>query len=304
MEWFSENAAMLTGLGGLATVVAALVAVATLMRAGLDSASRTRPYVVVEYRIPKFSYKRMTLVVRNAGPTAARGVKVTFEPPFQDSEEGGRLGRYVARRYAQPISVLGPGQELTSIVVADSNPESVSDVPELLTATVSYDAPWWRFRPYRDTFVLQRVIYTQQIISSSSESTRGRLRAIAQSLKSIETEQRNRERALEGIEAAVHSAAILLAPAQPGVAWRARHVRGDRYAIDNVGSDVAHGVVVSAAKDHMVGPMTDGEPRDIAPRESIEFLASGTLASGAPAVRVAWAQEPDLDTTHEIELSL
>lgn len=289
MEWFIENAAALAGLGGLATVIAAVVAVATLMRAGLDSASRTRPYVVVEYRVPEFAYKRMTLVVRNAGPTAARDLVVTFDPPFVEHDDRARLASYVARRYAQPLSVLAPGQELTSIVIADLDDEARSDIPETLRVSVRYRAPWWR-RDYRDSFVLQRVVYAEQVFSRSSDSVEGRLKALLDVAKKIEVHQRGREKGLAGISNAVSDASMLLATPLPGVHWRIRHRTGDAFLLENTGDATAYDVELSEAVDGMIGPDLRDEVREVPPRGSIEFLAAATLASGTPAVRVEWAE--------------
>lgn len=119
MGWLEAHATTLDAIGGIATAVAGVVAVLTLMRAGLDSASRTRPYVVVEYEVPSTGGKVLSLVVRNAGSTAARNMQVEFEPPFVDGGPRTNLGRYVARRYARPVPVLAPGQAFRSLHVAN-----------------------------------------------------------------------------------------------------------------------------------------------------------------------------------------
>lgn len=184
-QWLQENSAALSGLGGLATVIAAVVAIFTLMRAGLDSASRTRPYVVAEFEIPDNAFKQLDLVVRNAGPTAARNLRVSFEPEFDPDAPRPQLGQYVTRRYAQPISVLGPGQTLSSVLWVDPQDESKSDLGETLTVRVRYDSPRWRIRDYDDVFVLNRVVYTAQVFSVQSDSELGSLRSIAKHLKAI-----------------------------------------------------------------------------------------------------------------------
>lgn len=174
IEWLNSSEGALSGMAGLATVVMALVAIAALISAGLDSAARTRPYVVVEYEIwAPYDRPYLRLVVRNAGQTAARKLKVTFDPPFQESEEPGKLGTYVARRYKDAIDVLGPGQKLTSLFVADPKDD---EPPEHVEAKVSYESPFWRCRDYHDTFILQRSIYTQQLSvgKSGKDGRRGR----------------------------------------------------------------------------------------------------------------------------------
>src|ERR1035437_7884847 len=120
MEWLGENSTALMALGGAATVIAAVVAVFALLSAGLDSASRSRPYVVAELNVPEFANKRLHLIIRKAGPTAARDVDVRFNPPFEARTDPSRLGGYVARRFARPLSVLGPAQQLRSVLMVDT----------------------------------------------------------------------------------------------------------------------------------------------------------------------------------------
>lgn len=292
MTWFEANAGALAGLGGVATVVAAVVAVFTLMRAGLDSASRSRPYIVVEYRVPEFAFKRMVLVVRNVGPTAARNVKVDFNPPFTTDGGHDRLAPYVARRYAQAIGVVGPGQELTSIVMVDTEDETKSDVPETLVAKVHYDAPWWR-RGYRDRFVLQRVVYAEQVFTRSSDSVEGRLKTIAEKVTEIEKHHHNLVDALSDIPQSIAQASLLLAPRRPGVSWQVRHVTADLYAIDNVGDTAAESVELKAAIEHMIGPRVQETQDVVGPGESLTFLAAGSLASGVPVIEVSWVTAGD-----------
>ncbi|PWF26543.1 hypothetical protein DD236_06755 [Ancrocorticia populi] len=188
MEWVATNDQVIAGIAGIATVITALVAVFTLLRAGLDSAERTRPYVVVEYRIPEYSYRRLELVVRNAGPTAARKLLVAFDPPFENSDFVGDMAGYVARRYREPISTLAPGQALTSNLIADLDNEHENDVPEILKATVTYKSPWWRLGNYKDAFILQRFVYTEQTFTTSSKSVSGRLETVAKNIGGVQKE--------------------------------------------------------------------------------------------------------------------
>lgn len=302
MDWFAQNAAALTGLGGLATVFAAVVAVATLMRAGLDSVSRSRPYIVVEYRVPEFAYKRMTLVVRNAGPTAARNVEVEFDPPFVEKDGHGRLSGYVARRYARPISVLGPGQELASVVGADPDDEELSDIPETLEVRVKYEAPWWH-RDYRDKFTLQRLVYAEQVFTESSASVRGRMKTITDLLKKIENHQGKWVRSMSSISNSIDNAALLVADLKPGVHWRVRNRSGGRFVLENIGDATAHNVVLTLVEGIRAFD-GDTESAEVPPSGGIDFWAEDSWGSSQTKVHVSWSGAEEASVVHEWEGSV
>lgn len=185
IDWLSTNQQALLGIGGLATAVAATAAVFTLIRAGMESTARTRPYVLAEYRVVPYGFSRLDLVIRNSGVRAARDLSVRFDPPFKDSESPGEFGRYAARRYGAPIAVLGPGQEFSNILMYNAEQPDKSDMPELLSVKISYGGPWWRGGRYRDEILLHRTLYTQHLFSESSESPNGRMKKIAVQLEEI-----------------------------------------------------------------------------------------------------------------------
>lgn len=184
INWLTANSGAATALAGIAAIVTAVVAVATLAKAWLDGEDRKRPYIIVEYQLPEYISNGMFLVVRNGGLTAARELTVTFDKPFEDSRDVSDLKGYIARRYEKPIAALGPGQALTSVVLVSKDNPDESDVPAELRATVVYKSPWWR-RKYSDTFQLQRTIYTQQTSLESPRSLPGRLESVASALNSV-----------------------------------------------------------------------------------------------------------------------
>ena len=291
MDWFGDNATTLMALGGVATVMAAVVAVFTLLRAGLDSASRSRPYVVAEFDVPAFSYKTIDLIIRNAGPTAARDVDVQFDPPFESRSDPSHLGGYVARRFARPLSVLGPGQQLTSLLMIDIKDDDQSDIGETLTVNVSYTSPWWR-RRYRDQFILYRVVHTEQVFTESSDSVRGRLKSIATSLKALEKHAAGWEDSFDRMAEATAQHALLTAPRKDGVAWRIRQLHGDWLALENIGDSNA--LKVSVEGNVRVDRLAiKCDASIVRPTEHLKL--SPLLAGGAPSptVTVEWTDGTD-----------
>lgn len=289
MSWLSEHSSALAGLGGVATIVAAIVAVFTLMRAGLDSASRSRPYVVVEFDVPEHGYKRIDLVVRNSGPTAARDLSVTFDPQFEDIEDNLRLGVFVARRFRNRVPVLGPGQALRSILMVDTEDESKSDVPESLTATVSYGSPWWR-RRYRDTFVLTRVIYTSQVFSESSGSERSSLQKIATAAGKWESGNTELLRQLRLLQESVVAGLATEKPEPGTVKWRLRERTRDLLLLQNVGGATAFEVSVEGSADIRRLMVFDGDAQTV---RGGSFLKLHVVGHGhGPELTVTWTDQP------------
>jgi hypothetical protein len=180
VDW---NAVDWTAVGGIAAAATALVAIGALLAASRDSRERTRPVVVAEYRVPPFGFKTLELVVRNVGASTARNIRVTFDPPLPDTGRNNSLTPFVIRRYAQPITVLGPGQELTNAVHVDEDDPSDTDVPDDMTVRVEYDRRWWR--KYKDTFRLQTSVYITHTYTTSSDSPEGRLKEIRDQLKKL-----------------------------------------------------------------------------------------------------------------------
>ena len=240
-QWLSDNANALQGLGGIAAVAAAVVAVFALMRAGLDSASRTRPYVVVEYRVPEFAYKRIDLVVRNAGPTAARDLVVEFDPPFTNSSDSADLGAYVARRYASAIDALGPSQEFVSILMVKQDDESASDVGPILKARVKYGPrkAYRFFLRYSDRFTLQRVVYSEQVFSESSKSPRSQLERTANALTESAASLATFTRALDRIGDSIDRSRPVENEQPP---WRIRQLNDHLIAVENTSGQDAESV--------------------------------------------------------------
>ncbi|MBN8884050.1 MAG: hypothetical protein J0H73_17295, partial [Salana multivorans] len=103
MDWWNNFTTWLdwNAVTAVATVAAALVAVLALRSAARDSRERSRPDVVAEYRVEPRVHKVLTFVVRNVGPTAAKDVRVVFEPPIEEASASQALRQFVRDRYAE-----------------------------------------------------------------------------------------------------------------------------------------------------------------------------------------------------------
>lgn len=86
-EWLKLNGA---GLSALAAVVTAAIAVVALGHTASDSRDRSRPMMVAEFQLAVNNGAAIDLVVRNAGPSIARDVTVTFDPRLVVPDDGDR----------------------------------------------------------------------------------------------------------------------------------------------------------------------------------------------------------------------
>ena len=150
------------GISSGGAIVTAAIAAWTLTSSRLDSRERTRPLVTAAL-VPGPSYSHGTtyLVIKNVGATAARGLKVAFDPPlpgYETTEDGQKavVGPFLRRRYASPIPVLAPGQELVNIygyLTASRQRTNAEPVPDRFTVAVRYKSERRR-REYTDSFSL------------------------------------------------------------------------------------------------------------------------------------------------------
>lgn len=112
-SWIGTNSSVVSAS---ATVATAAIAIAALLSAARDSRERSRPMVLAEFRRAENSDSAIDLVVRNAGPSVAREVQVSFEPePVLPQDSSGLVTPYLLKRYQGPIPSLSPGKELHNI---------------------------------------------------------------------------------------------------------------------------------------------------------------------------------------------
>lgn len=187
-DWFGANSGTVSAL---ATVATAFIAIMALLSAATDSRERSRPMVLAEFRRAENSDSTIDLVIRNAGPSVARALSVSFEPePVLPADSSNLVTPYLLRRYRQAIPSLSPGQELTNIWYAGRLPENGGN--ELQNAEPTSDAVTVHVayrgvgrRRYRDEFPLHVDIVKMTTYSTSSKSVPGRLESIDKSLRSL-----------------------------------------------------------------------------------------------------------------------
>lgn len=190
MAWFTEwwnsidwSAEYWGAVGGLSAAITGVVAIWALVHAARDSRERSRPVVVAEYRVPENPHKRLEFVVRNAGASVARDISVTFDPPLEPVEPGQKIRPFIVERYRQTVPNLGPGQELTNSIHADTSDAAESDLPLDVTVTVTYKRGW--FRRYRDRYRLVTEVYAQHTYATSTDSVLGRLTQIKDEMRKL-----------------------------------------------------------------------------------------------------------------------
>ncbi len=233
---------------------------------------------------------RLDLVVRNVGPTAARDISLKFRPSLASDNPERRLANLAAGRFEDTVSVMGPGQELFSVLQVDDKDDTKSDVGPVLTVDVSYRSPWWRIGSYTDRFELQRSVYTGHVFTRSSDSVLGRLSKIAKDLGKIEANQKGATNATLMLASAVEMGFNRVASPCAGVQWGHQRVGQNIHRVENIGDAVAENVTLT------VDPtmFRDGDPFDgaqtVHPGQRLEFVAEASLATADSTVLVSWTE--------------
>lgn len=184
--WLTTNSAPVEAT---ATAIAAIVAIVGIAVAVSDSGARSRPVVIALFRRAEHNYFAIDFVLRNYGPSMAKNVTVTFDPPITADRSDGTTGYLVPRRYSKAISALAPTQEMSNawflphvgsgnVVIGNR-----TSLPDSVQVTVSYKGN--RLRRYTDIFNLDLSIVKEDSTSESSTSLPGRIKSVDGSLKTI-----------------------------------------------------------------------------------------------------------------------
>lgn len=205
LDWLADLMDPYVGvISTFATVVTAIIAVVALGSTARDSRDRSRPLVFATFREAVHSDSSFELVVKNYGTSAARDLEVKFDPPFTAEHRGDELTNFVAKRYDDPIPLLPPGSELTNTwwgggMTPGGGNELTNrlNTPDEVIVIVSYKGN--RIRRYRDAFQLSADTIKLKTYSVSSTSMPGRVKLIAESLKSIATETKATNKLLRDI---------------------------------------------------------------------------------------------------------
>ena len=177
-------------ISALATVATAVIAILALGSTARDSRERSRPMIFAMFREANHSDSSFELVVKNFGLSAARGLRVEFDPPLSEDDRKEVLTDFIAKRYGNPIPLLPPGSELTNTwwgggIAPDSGNELINrlSTPDEVVVKVTYRGN--RILRYRDEFALSADTIKLRTYAVSSTSMPGRMKAIAESLKTI-----------------------------------------------------------------------------------------------------------------------
>lgn len=163
----------------------------TLKRSDRDSQARTRPMVAAELRDVPYVRGTQLLVIKNYGPTVARDVMVTFEPPLPDPLPDAAhksLGVFLKARYEKPIPTLVPGMELDNIYfdgIDDDNGgwKNNDPFPDAFTVVISSTAP--DGQRYTDRFALDVGLIRNRTFATSSKHPEERLTQAVKHLDKI-----------------------------------------------------------------------------------------------------------------------
>lgn len=166
--------AVATGVGAVATVIAAFVAVRTLLALKRDSADRTRPMMSADLRPVTLSQGTSELLVTNLGGSVARNVRVTFTPELpnlQGAEASGKVTPFMRRRYSNTLPTFAPGRRLTNIYavqVPGVGGALINDEPTPDEIEVAFTYEDDRGTKYQDRYPLTLAMIRDQTSSHPS----------------------------------------------------------------------------------------------------------------------------------------
>lgn len=155
--------------------------------------------VAAELRSDEHAEGVMLLVIRNYGPTVARALRVTFEPPIPPDDDlpPQTMGHLIRMRYATEIPVLTPGMELDNIwYVAGAGQREVNEegLADRFSVRVEYVGP--DDEPWDDVFELDVDLLRKRSYVTSSNDPRQQFKAAIKALErtasALESEQRRK----------------------------------------------------------------------------------------------------------------
>ena len=208
IDWWTTArvAAASASVAALAAVTAATSGIRTLRQSRRDSKSKSRPMVAAELRAAPHNGPTQILVVRNYGPSIARNVRVTFDPPIPDPDNPATsVIPFLKERYANPIPVLTPGMELDNVYYFGQSADHAEPVPEQVTVTIAYESD--AGDPYVDAFPLDVNLIRNRTYSTSSASPEAQMKVMAKSLKGLHDIAKRSESSRRRAEHAAQAAA-------------------------------------------------------------------------------------------------
>ncbi|MEU5163825.1 hypothetical protein AB0G74_30010 [Streptomyces sp. NPDC020875] len=104
---------------------------------------QNEPYVIVDIQ-PDAYYQALLLVIENTGPTVARDVRISCDPPLESGWEPRPgetdLTQVLQEVLARPIPILPPRRRLTFLVDRQERFQD-ADLPRVYTFTVDANGP-------------------------------------------------------------------------------------------------------------------------------------------------------------------
>lgn len=194
VKWLADITAPYANvMSAFAALVTAVIAIVALSSTARDSRDRSRPVVFAMFREAQHSDSAFDLVVNNLGSSAARNLRIEFDPPLSKDDRKDVLTDFVGKRYDNLIPLLPPGSELTNTwwageISPDHPNELVNrlNTPEQVVVRVSYNGN--RIRRYRNDFQLMADTIKLTTHNVSSTSMPGRMESITKSLATIATQ--------------------------------------------------------------------------------------------------------------------
>ena len=113
-DWWTTSRVTATaaGVGAIVGTVTARVGIGTLRHNRRALKQTSRPMMLAKL-VPSGTIQS-SLVIENVGPSVARDVRVTFDPPLPTtdvSSDGQRsIITFVTRRYAEPVMAFHPAR--------------------------------------------------------------------------------------------------------------------------------------------------------------------------------------------------
>ena len=145
-----------SAVGAIATVVAAIGAIWTLVALKRDSRDRTRPVMSADIRPALLSRGAQELIVENVGQSVAKKVKVTFTPGLPDNQ--GTLTPFLKKRYANVLPTVPPRRQFTNLYFVGSPNgtgtfRNTEPLPDEIRVTFTYEDS--HGRDYTDSYDLK-----------------------------------------------------------------------------------------------------------------------------------------------------
>lgn len=204
--WTTDRATLLlTALGLIVAVLAVGAGLGQLHQTVKDSQARSRPMATAELRHVPHTLST-ALVIKNYGPSIARDLRVTFDPPLPTSSRA-KDGQqsiipFMVKRYANPVAVLPPGAELSNVYYAGRVGDGRAAVnaeatAEAFTVTIAYRDD--NGHNYEDDFPLDMNLVHTETEATGSSSPEAQLKIATQHLKTIAQSLANVARAAETV---------------------------------------------------------------------------------------------------------